>query len=151
MTYLKAFLIAYKAHKGQKDKARKPYIWHPIAVAAKLPTKDMRIAGLLHDVCEDSPITSIDLLLQGVPPHIVHSIELLTKSPQKPYDVYIQELSNDYIARKVKIADLEHNMDLSRIKDVRVKDRKRVEKYKKAYDYLKYKDELNEELFNEEV
>lgn len=146
MTYLKAFLIAYKAHKGQKDNAGKPYISHPIAVAAKLPTKDMRIAGLLHDVCENSSITSVDLLLQGVPQHIVHSIELLTRSPQKPYDIYIQELSNDYIARKVKIADLEYNIDLNRIKDVKI-----VKKYQEAYTYLKYKDELNKELFNKGV
>ena len=129
---IKALGIAYRAHYGQRDKGGKPYILHPINVALKTKTKDAFIAALLHDVMEDSDYTADDLLKAGIPDHIVDALRLLTHEKGTDYMVYVRGLKDNEIAREVKMADIKHNSDLSRIPHVTEKDLNRVKKYKTA-------------------
>ncbi len=129
---LNAFKIAFKAHRGQKDKAGKAYIWHPIHVALHTKTKDGFIAGLLHDVMEDSEYTAEDLIKAGISEHIVEALKLLTHEDGVEYMAYVSRLRYNPIAKEVKIADLKHNSDLSRIPKVTEKDLNRAKKYKDA-------------------
>ena len=132
----KALAIAYKAHKGQVDKAGQPYIYHAVAVSRGMGQERCRVAALLHDVCEDSDITMEDLIRAGIPEDIAHSVKVLTRKPEEDYMDYIRRVSLDETARAVKIQDLKHNMDLTRIPEPSGKDWTRVEKYQKAYNFL---------------
>ncbi len=127
---------AAKAHEGQFDKGGKPYINHPKAVADSLSNTEYKIAAYLHDVCEDTPLTFDDLRNMGFTYRIVNSVRLLTKDDKLTYEQYLRRLRMDSCARAVKIADLKHNMDLSRIPEPCEKDFARVEKYKKALAFL---------------
>jgi (p)ppGpp synthase/HD superfamily hydrolase len=135
-TVEKALEIATIAHKGQTDKAGKEYIYHPIMVAFSVKTKEEKIVALLHDVVEDTKITLKDLKNYGVGTNELTAIKLLTKKNNEDYFEYIARIKTNNLARNVKIADLKHNSDLTRLKVITDKDLKRVEKYKKAIAYL---------------
>lgn len=123
-------------HEGQFDKGGNPYFTHPQAVAAQLENTEHKIAAYLHDVCEDTPTTFDDLLEMGFTPKIVNSIKLLTKSDDISYEEYLEKIKLDECARNVKMADIRHNMDISRIPCPTEKDFARLEKYKKALKFL---------------
>lgn len=127
-----ALRIAMSAHKNQVDKAGKPYILHPLSVASGVESDDAYVAALLHDVIEDSEYTADDLLDAGIPERIVEALLLLTHDKSEPYFDYVRRIKKNPIAREVKLSDLSHNMDLSRLPVVTEKDLERVEKYKKA-------------------
>ena len=111
----KALRFAYDAHHGQMDKSGAPYINHPLHVAESMTNEAETIAALLHDVVEDTPFTCEDLLNEGFDPAAVEAVRLLTKSDDVSYDDYICAIRENPIARRVKIEDLQHNMDLSRL------------------------------------
>ena len=126
--YGKATDLAEEVHAGQKDKGGKPYIEHPKYVSEHLEGRAEKIVGLLHDVVEDSSMTIEDL--RGEFPDIItDAVEAVTKREDELYASYIVRLRTNPIARRVKIEDMKHNMDLSRIPKPRKKDRRRVEKY----------------------
>jgi len=131
-----ALSIAARAHRGQYDKAGQPYIEHPKRVAAQLTSDEEKAAALLHDVLEDTPVTAAELLAAGVPARVVGTVEALTKRKGETYDVYLQRVKADAIARVVKLADLADNMDLTRLPQVTAKDRERLAKYEWARAYL---------------
>lgn len=133
---LKAFSIAYRAHYGQKDKAGKNYIWHPVTVAFKTKSRDAFVTALLHDVLEDSDCTPDDLRDAGIPENIIGALLLLTHAKGQDYMEYVKGLKHNPLAREVKIADLTHNSDLSRLPEVTAKDLKRAAKYKMALSIL---------------
>ena len=141
--YDKAMKIAEKAHAGQVDKSGVPYIKHPIYVSEHVSGKPEKIAALLHDVVEDSDMTLDDLY--DFPSVIIKAVDCLTRKEKQNYTDYICFLRLDPIARNVKIADMKHNMDISRLKKVTVVDRQRVMKYEK---YLKM---LQEDYVNDEL
>ena len=130
-----ALEIAISAHKGQKDLGGRDYIEHPKAVANLLETDEEKTIGYLHDVLEDTSITEEDLVTMGISSEIVSAIKVLTKKRGEPYTEYIERVKENELARKVKIADLQHNMDLSRIPNPTKRDFERLEKYKKALMY----------------
>lgn len=133
----RAVQLAIFAHKGQVDKAGKPYIMHPIAVASMQDTEEGFIVGMLHDVVEDSDLTLDDLLKQGFSNEVVEAVELLTHSKDEDYMTYVKRLKGNELAIKVKIADLTHNSDLSRLPVITEKDIQRVEnKYRPAIEFL---------------
>lgn len=134
--YERAFQIASAAHAGQTDKAGAPYINHPVAVASTVSTEKGKAVALLHDVLEDTSLTAEDLLEAGIPADVVSAVVVLTKDPDQDYFSYIEQLASCPLARTVKIADLEHNMDLLRLPEVTEEDKKREEKYQKAYSIL---------------
>lgn len=131
----KAYQIAEKAHEGQLDKAGVPYILHPLHVANDVETEELQVVALLHDVIEDTDWTAEDLIRNGIPEELVKVVCLLTHDKEKhvTYMEYIADLCVDERARKVKMADLRHNMQISRIPEPTRKDYKRMELYRKAY------------------
>jgi len=131
-----AIAIATKAHEGQFDKAGKPYISHPLTVMAQMDTLESKIVAVLHDAIEDSDLKITDLVQQGFPDFIVKAIAAITKLEGEPYEDYILRVKSNAIARKVKIADLTHNMDISRIANPTEKDFQRLEKYQKVLQEL---------------
>lgn len=131
-----AIKVATEAHAGQVDKGGKPYINHPQAVAASLTNTEYKIVAYLHDVCEDTSITFDDLKDMGFTYRIVNSIRLLTKTDELTYEEYLRRLRMDSCARAVKMADLKHNMDITRIPIPSEKDYARIEKYKKSLAFL---------------
>ena len=131
-----ALSIARRAHEGQLDKAGVDYIEHPIYVASQVDTEEEKAVALLHDVLEDSPITAEELLIAGLPEEIVTAVKVLTKKPMQDYQVYLETVKKNSLARVVKLADLKHNSDLSRLTSITEKDRERLKKYKKSIDFL---------------
>ncbi|MBO0456295.1 HD domain-containing protein [Enterococcus hulanensis] len=131
-----ALAIAQEAHKGQVDKAGIDYINHPIYVASLVETDEEKAAALLHDVIEDSDMTLSDLLNRGIPSEVLQAVSILTKDKKLTYQEYLSRVKTNEIARKVKLADLKHNSDLSRITNPSEKDFSRSEKYKKAIEFL---------------
>jgi guanosine-3',5'-bis(diphosphate) 3'-pyrophosphohydrolase len=131
-----AIAIATKAHDGQFDKAGKPYISHPLTVMAQMDTLESKIVAVLHDAIEDSDLKITDLVQQGFPDFIVKAIAAITKLDGEAYEDYILRVKSNAIARKVKIADLTHNMDISRISNPTEKDFQRLEKYQKVLSQL---------------
>lgn len=133
----KALFIALTAHSGQVDKAGKPYILHPLTVAMMQNTEEEFIAGLLHDVVEDSDVTLEYLEEQGFSKEILEAVRLLTHEEGEDYLEYVKKIRGNKIATRVKIADLKHNSDLGRFSEVTEKDILRLErKYKPAYHIL---------------
>lgn len=131
-----AITIATKAHDGQFDKASKPYISHSLTVMAQMDTLESKIVAVLHDAIEDSDLKITDLVQQGFPDFITEAIAAITKLEGEPYENYILRVKSNAIARKVKIADVTHNMDISRIANPTEKDFQRLEKYKKVLQEL---------------
>ena len=129
--------IATIAHQGQFDKAGKPYIFHPQAVASMVDTDEEKAVAWLHDTIEDSDFTEQDLIEREIPQQVVDGVIAMTKVEGEEYSHYLHKLKNNDLARKVKMADLIHNCDLSRISNPTEKDRVRIEKYKKAMEFLK--------------
>ena len=131
-----ALSIARQAHEGQLDKAGVDYIEHPIYVASQVESEEEKAVALLHDVLEDSLITAEELLIAGLPVEVVTAVKLLTKKPMQDYQAYLETVKTNPLARVVKLADLKHNSDLSRLPSITEEDRERLKKYKKAIDFL---------------
>lgn len=134
-----AIAIAALAHKGQTEKADAHYILHPLRIMMKMQTESEMMAGILHDVVEDSKQWTIDKLrAQGFSEEVLDAVECLTRTDDVSYEDYIERVQTNPIARRVKLADLEDNMNIMRIgKELREKDFKRLEKYHKTWLKLK--------------
>ena len=130
-----ALQIAQKAHAGQVDKAGKDYILHPMTVASYMDTDIEKTIAYLHDVLEDTDVT-VDALRKIFPNEIVDTLITLTHRKDESYFEYIQRVSKSKLAKKVKVADLLHNLDITRIKEPTKQDYERLEKHKKAIIYL---------------
>lgn len=131
-----AFEIAKEAHAGQTDKAGLDYILHPLQVAAEVTTDEEKAVALLHDIIEDTDVTASELLAKGLPDNVVEAVEALTKKHNQNYAAYLAGVKKNRLATAVKLADLKHNSDLSRLEKITQKDRERAEKYRKAIEYL---------------
>ena len=131
-----ALSIALEAHKGQVDKAGEDYINHPIFVASLVDTEEEKAAALLHDVIEDSEMSLTDLLNKGIPSSVLQAVSILTKDKKLTYQEYLVRVKSNDIATKVKLADLKHNSDISRISNPSKKDYERLKKYKLAIKFL---------------
>ena len=128
--------IAEKAHADQVDKAGAPYIGHPAHVAASVEGDKAKAVAWLHDVVEDTSTTFDDLRAAGVDDEVLVALELLTHDKSAPYMEYVAAIKKNDLARTVKLADLAHNSDLSRLPEVTETDLRRVEKYRQAIEVL---------------
>lgn len=139
-TLERAIALAASFHSGQLDKAGAPYILHPLRVMLRMTTPDEQIAAVLHDVIEDCGVTADALLAEGFEPQVVAAIVALTKQTrngvEEPYDAFIARVALHPLARRVKLADLADNLDLSRIGSPTAKDLARSEKYRRAQQVL---------------
>lgn len=132
----KAMNIAYNAHINQLDKAGVPYIYHPIHLAEQMDTEIECIVALLHDVVEDTDVT-FEQLEKEFTSEAIEVLKLLTHNKETEYMDYIKEIKQNPIAKKIKIADIKHNSDESRLDKITEKDITRIEKYKKVLEFLK--------------
>lgn len=110
----KAITIAYNAHHGQIDKGGMPYIFHPYHLAEQMDDEISTCAALLHDVVEDTDVTFEDLEKE-FPLEVIEVLRLLTHTDGEDYCVYINRLKDNPVARKIKLADIAHNSDQSRL------------------------------------
>lgn len=132
----KAMKIAFEAHKNQVDKNGMPYIYHPIHLAEQMDDEETVCVALLHDVVEDTDISLEDLKQEGFSEEILKALKLMTHDDFVPYMDYVKKIKTNPIATKVKLADLKHNSDLTRLDIVDQKAIKRAEKYKEAIEML---------------
>jgi len=136
----RAIEIAVTAHKGLRDKADKPYILHPLRLMFKMQTENEMIAAVLHDVVEDTDWTIEKLEAEGISEEVITAVKLLTHDKKVPYKKYIETIKSNKIALKVKLADLEDNMDIKRIAHPKFRDYARLSEYLKYYNELKARD-----------
>lgn len=133
-TLARAIEIARNAHDGQKDKAGKDYIEHPLRVMKRGLTETEKICGVLHDVVEDSDWTFEKLEAEGFSKEVIDVLRCVTKTGENEnYDDFINRIAENPVAVQVKINDLLDNMDITRFKELNEWDLKRLNKYLKAY------------------
>lgn len=128
----KAMKISFEAHKEQTDKNGMPYIYHPIHLAEQMQDEATVCVALLHDVAEDTDITLDDLKQEGFSKEIMDALRLMTHDDAVPYMDYVRRIRENPITTAVKLADLKHNSDLTRLDVVDDAALTRAEKYKKA-------------------
>lgn len=132
----KAYEIAKRAHLGQIDKAGEDYIKHPEKVASFVNSDEEKAVAYLHDVIEDTELTLEDLREYGFSEEVLKAVDVITKKKGQDYQTYLNSVKENKLARVVKLADLRHNSDLTRLIDITEKDIERKEKYQKAIDFL---------------
>lgn len=127
---------ALKAYGGKVDKAGKPYILHPLRLAARLDDQISQSVALLHDVIEDSDTTEDDLREEGFPESVISAVVALTRRKGESYEAFIDRVRVHPLARKIKLLDIEDNMNLLRLNAVSENDLKRIAKYHRAWKRL---------------
>lgn len=145
----KALKLCFEAHKDQLDKSGLPYVFHPFHLAEQMTDERTTVVALLHDVVEDTDYTLDDLRAMGFPKEAIEALTLLTHDPAVPYLDYVAKIKKNSIARAVKLADLRHNSDLSRLDVIDEKALERGEKYKKAIALLQDCEEDTANLIRE--
>ena len=133
---VKAMRLCYEAHHGQTDKAGVPYVFHPFHLAEQMTDEDSAVAALLHDVAEDTEYTLEDLDAMGFSARVLEALRLLTHDPSVPYLEYVASLKENPIARAVKLADLAHNSDPTRLPP-ELRNPEREDRYRRAMAILK--------------
>lgn len=135
-TLEKAIALAATKHAGQTDRSGAPYILHPLHVMQSVTQIDEKIVAVLHDVLEDTDITTNELYDMGFSEHIIHAIQALTKIEGEKRIDAARRTAKNKLATIVKLADVAHNMDMSRLKVVSRKDLVRLEEYKEVQKIL---------------
>ncbi len=128
----KAMILMFEGHKDQKDKSGVPYVFHPFHVAEQMEDEMSCAVALLHDLVEDTPCTIGELRRQGFPDAVCDAVALLTHEEGVPYMDYIRRIKGNPLAVKVKLADLMHNSDPTRLPCVTPADQARMQKYQAA-------------------
>lgn len=128
----KALKLCFEAHKEQTDKSGMPYVFHPFHLAEQMKTEETTIVALLHDVVEDTDYTIEDLSQMGFDNTITDAIALMTHADGVNYMDYVRTIKENPLAKEVKLADLRHNSDLTRLDIIDEKALQRKEKYAKA-------------------
>ena len=132
----KALKLCFEAHKNQVDKGCMPYVFHPFHLAEQMKDEDTTIAALLHDVVEDTDYTLEDLKEMGFSGTVLEALALLNHDPSVPYMEYVSALKSNPVARTVKLADLAHNSDPTRVDVIDERMAIRYEKYRQAKQLL---------------
>ena len=132
-TVERAVQIAAEAHQGQRDKAGAPYLLHPLRLMMRMESETAMMAAVLHDVVEDSAWTLDQLRAEGFSEEVLQAVECLTHRLGESYDEFITRVQTNAIARQVKLADLEDNMNIRRMAEITPKDLARLEKYHCAW------------------
>ena len=127
-----AMRLCFEAHRDAVDKSGIPYVFHPAHVAEQMDSEAATCVALLHDVMEDTPLTADDIRAAGMSEEVVEALLLMTHDPSVDYMDYVAALASNPLARQVKMADLRHNMDTTRLEAVTEKDLARRAKYERA-------------------
>lgn len=128
----KALKLCFEAHKEQVDKTGMPYVFHLFHLAEQMTDEIATVCALLHDVVEDTAYTLEDLRTMEFPEEVIEVLALLTHDETVPYMEYVREIAKNPIAKQVKLADLKHNSDTTRLDVVDEKAEKRNAKYAEA-------------------
>ena len=128
----KALRLCFDLHREQVDKSGLPYVFHPFHLAEQMDTEETVTVALLHDSLEDTEITLEELEAMGFPQSVLEALALMTHREEDPYLDYVAKIRENPLARQVKLADLRHNSDLSRLDFVDEKALERAEKYRSA-------------------
>lgn len=132
-----AIALAVEIHRGQKDKYGRPYILHPLRVMFRLEGETAQMAGVLHDVVEDSHLTLDDLRQMGYPEAVLAAVDGVTRREGETYQAFVARSGQHPVARQVKLADLEDNMDLRRLPaELSDRDVARLRRYRRAWAQL---------------
>lgn len=134
-----ALNLCFEAHKDQRDKSGAPYVFHPFHLAEQMTDENTTIVALLHDVMEDTDYTIDDLQKMGFNNEVLLALSLMTHDPAVPYMEYVAAIKSNSIAKTVKLADLRHNSDMTRLETVTEKDKKRADQYLDAIKLLEAK------------
>ena len=132
----RAIEIAVSAHKGQLQKNGLPYVLHPLSLMQSVRSVNAKITAVLHDVVEDTAWTMEDLEAEGFSKQVLAALDCLTHTPEESYEDYISKIRTNPLAREVKLADLQDNMNIRRIPELQQKDLKRLERYHQAWNTL---------------
>ena len=132
----KAIRLMFDLHKEQTDKSGLPYVFHPWHVAESMDDEITATVALLHDAVEDTDLTLEDVREAGFPEAVVVALGCMTHDDSVDYMDYVRALAPNAVARKVKLADLRHNADITRLDAPTEKDLGRREKYLKAIELL---------------
>lgn len=132
-TIADAVALAACVHRDQRDKVGQPYILHALRVMLRQHDETAQIVGVLHDVLEDSEVTVDDLRTRGYTNEVITALEALTKRKGEDYGDFIERVVVNSLARRVKLADLEDNMDVQRLANVSNDDLERIKKYHTAW------------------
>lgn len=137
-TLQKAIEVAVAAHAGQLDKSGQPYVLHPLHLMLQMEDEVGMITAVLHDVVEDSDVTMADLREMGFDEAVLAALALLTHDKEAlSYEAYIDLVATNALARRVKLADLQHNMDVRRLPHpLTAKAHARLDRYHRAYSLL---------------
>jgi (p)ppGpp synthase/HD superfamily hydrolase len=127
-----ALKLCFEAHKEQRDKSGLPYVFHPFHLAEQMQTEETVIVALLHDLVEDTDYTIADLTEMGFDKAVTDAIALMTHVKGVEYMAYVRAIKENPIAKTVKLADLKHNADLTRLDSIDEKALLRREKYLEA-------------------
>lgn len=128
-----ALRVAVAAHTGQKDRNGAPYILHPLRMMLRQHTDTERIVAVLHDVIEDSDWTLTDLRREGFSEEIIAAVDSVTRRENETYTAFVARTKQNPLGSRIKLADLEDNMDLRRIDKLEEKDFERLAKYHLAW------------------
>ena len=131
-----ALRLCFQAHRDQLDKGGMPYVFHPFHLAEQMLDEDTTVLALLHDVVEDTPYTLADLARMGFSQKVLEALALMTHDPAMPYMDYVAKIKANPLARTVKLADLRHNSDITRLEHVDARTLARIEKYRQAIQLL---------------
>lgn len=127
-----ALKVSFEAHRDQVDHGGTPYVYHPYHLAEQMTDETTTCIALLHDVVEDTDITLAQLREMGFPEDVVEAVGVLTKEHGVPYQEYIKRVKSNPLARIVKLADLEHNSDMSRLQEIDERSKSLAKRYEKA-------------------
>ena len=133
----KAIALAVDVHTGQKREGGNPYILHPLRVMMQMETTEEMIVAVLHDVIEDGDETVVDRLKEIFSQEIVEAIDCMSRREGECYEDYIARVMSNELARKVKISDIEDNINVLELPVLKERHLKRLQKYHKIWGKLK--------------
>jgi len=138
MTLSDTIIFATDAHNGQLDKSGEPYILHPLRIMLKMDSDEMRQVALLHDVLEDTDKTVNNLIDKGFSDSVIDAVVAITKIKNETYEEYLKRVKSNSIALKVKVEDINDN--LNRLENLDINTQTRLKnKYKRAFELLDIK------------
>ncbi len=143
-----AITLAVQAHHRQKDKAGAPYILHPLRVMLRMKTEEEMTAAILHDVIEDTQHTLQELRDAGYSEAVVEAVDALTRRDNESYEEFTQRVKQNPMARRIKLADLEDNMDIRRFAKFDEQEVERLKKYWRAWTSLTEQDPAKSSQLN---
>ncbi len=132
-----ALICAFLAHGNRKDKEGESYYKHPLNVAKNVKRKNEKLVALLHDVLEDSSITEENLQAMGFSDEVITAVKVLTRGKLQRYHSYLKQVGKNSLAKTVKLADIQDNLDPVRLEKLNAATQVRLKrKYEKAIKIL---------------